>query len=473
ALDALGYLRTDEGAAIIGDLLRNSVDTTLITKALRVLQRSPDIRGFALLKGIAEGKFAPALRIQAIGSLGSFRMIESVDFLISLLAEQDLEIVDAAWTALQAATGKSFLPAHDVWKNWWKGERETFAWPPEVNIPPMLTETVEPARLDAAIDLAGDWLISVQDDDGRFDSLNYGKHFEGVDVGAGRIKTDICMTGLAALAFISAGIKGEDAASKKRAAACEKAMAWLVKQPPTPGNYRTDNIVTYVHEQGVATWALAEYVAAGHADYGRFAAEAFAKCMEYRDSDLSWGYPNMPGNTSNSCVTVWYGCAFAAGRQAGMDLPRTGFEGIADWFDRATEEFSGFVCCIPVKEPTPAMTGVGLLCKGQLDWDMKSTVNRRSAALILARPIATSSFYDLYYYGLGLAQMEMHEAAAYNTRIIAHLVDTQDRSGSPRRGSWDARSDIWESSRIYTATMAIPVLALYRGNLACMKKPVE
>ncbi len=473
ALDALGFLDAPAAADLLARAARSG-DELLSTRAFRVLLRRHTPQGLRVLGSIArDSSLAVSVRTQAIGSLRFFHEPQAMKLLFSLLDDPDMEVSDTAWLTLVDLTGRELPPEKAEWERWWESASKTFRWPPSVKMPDVKPVPLDPAVVRRAVDEGCAWLIRHQDADGRFDSLNYSKHDPDRRAGKGRNKTDVCMTALAVLAMLSAGVDGTDPASKARAEAVDKAMKWLVKQQNPPGNYRSDNPVTYVHEQGLATWALAEYVAAGHEDYIPHMQRAFRKCMEYRDGDLAWGYPGMLGNTTNSCVTYWYACAFAAARNAGFELPRAGWEGIADWFDRATEEYSGMIYNASAKEPSPAMTGVGLLVKSFLLWDMADVVQLRSASVLLDRDITRCSYYDLYLYSLGLSRVPIPQAKNFIARIRARLVELQDGSDSHLKGSWDPRNDIWETSRLYTAAMAITALTVPDSKLRCLADPLS
>ncbi|GAB4152204.1 MAG: hypothetical protein Kow00107_02770 [Planctomycetota bacterium] len=458
-LDALGWLKGDSASELIAQVIAGSKNPLTVEYAFRVLTRNPDRVGFRVLSEIAgDSGRSPSQRVEAIGSLGRFHFKENLDFLIALLDDPDLEINAAVWESLQELTGKSFIPERGEWEKWAERADGDIPWQDKDTLPQVQEPDVTDEQILKAAEKGCDWLIRHQSEDGRFDSLDYSAK-EGYSAGRGTNDTDVCMTSLAIIAFISAGISGDDPASKRRAEACRKAVEWLVTVPKTPGDYRGVNPVTYVHEQGAATWALAEYFAAGHHEYAEKLTEAFDMCMKYRDGDRVWGYPGMPGNTSNSCVTLWYACGFAAARQAGYDAPKSGWDAIGEWFDYATIEYSGYIFNASIKEPSEAMTGVGLLAKGFLQYDMNDRLQRRSAALLLKRPIGRISYYDLYCYSLGLSWMDDPEALKYRRRIAEWLVKEQISSEDPAvDGSWDPKGDIWETSRLYTAGMAIPCL---------------
>jgi hypothetical protein len=473
ALDALGILASDEAMETLKKVISESDDPEMIQYAFRVLARNPGEAGLKLLSAIAtdQGR-APAVRVEAVRSLGRYHFAETMRVLISLLDSTDLEIVDAVWQSLIDLTGKSFVPERKVWEPWWTNAEQGFIWNDKDKLPSIRQEPVSEDELTAAIDLGTDWLVRHQDSDGRFNAINYSAS-DNFAAGKGRHNTDVCMTSLAILSFIAAGIKGNGEFDTRRAAACERAVKWLVTVPRTPGDYRSANTVTFVHEQGAAAWALAEYVAAGHKEYTQHLHDAIRIAMKYRDGDKVWGYANMPGNTSNSCVSLWYACAFAAARHAGIDMPRDGWDAIIDWFDYATIEYSGYVFNANMKEPSEAMTGVGLMAKSFSLFDMSAAVHKRSTSLLLVREPERCSFYDLYCYSLGLAGSPWLEAQAFRWKVQSYFLSRQNRSEDlAQQGSWDPGDDIWESSRLYGAGMAIPCLALDRGNLSCLKGPM-
>jgi hypothetical protein len=464
-LDALGWVGGEKAGSLIGEVITGSAQPLVVEYAFRVLTRQPDEVGFKLLSGIAgDAKRSPSQRVEAIGSLGRFHLRRNLEFLIALLDDPDLEMNAAVWDALRELTGKTFVPERREWEKWLSTVGDNLVWHDKDTLPSVEAEELVEAKRQEAVDAACKWLIRHQSEDGRFDALNYSKH-EGYQAGRGTNDTDVCMTSLAILSFISAGISGDSEASRARASACARAVKWLISSARRPGDHRGTNPVTYVHEQGAATWALAEYFAASHKEIGSDLTAALNICMEYRDGDKVWGYPGMPGNTSNSCVTFWYAAAFAAAREGGMDAPVKGWEAIADWFDSATIEYSGYVFNAGIKEPSEAMTGVGLLAKGFMMYDISDRLQRRSASLLLKRPIGRISYYDLYCYSLGLAWMEAPEAQAYRRKIALWLIENQETdANSAINGSWDPRGDIWETSRLYTAGMAIPCLDLAMAN---------
>lgn len=472
ALDALGHADQSLAIKLLADILTKSKRSALVQQVFKVLLRNPTKAGLEMLSTVAHDRKAPpALRTQAIGSMRVFRFSETIAAMIDLLTDIDIEVVDAAWVGLMAVTGIKLDPEPALWEEWWVQNRATFRWPQDVVFPQLVSPEVERDEREEVLERGFKWLIAHQDDDGRFDSLNYSKHDPNRESGTARNWTDVCMTSLAVLAMLSQGIDETQKGGRERAESVAKAMKWLVAQPKESGNYRSVNMTTYVHEQGVATWALAEYVAAGHKEYERYMFEAFDRCMAFRDGDMAWGYPGMLNNTTNSCVTYWYACAFAAARNAGYELPREGWDGIADWFDRATEEYSGLIYNASAKEPSPAMTAAGLLVKSFMKWNMWDIVQKRSSAVVIRREVDKSSYYDLYLYMLAMSRLDMEIARTYSFIITLRLIALQEREGV-LAGSWPPNRDIWETSRLYTAAMALTALTVPNSKLSCLR-PVK
>ncbi len=133
---------TDAAAAAIRALSAYPTESTLKLLAALTTHRSIEVRvlaiesiaetrtpeGFEVLRKVIESR-EWQLRAAAIRALGKIRMKESVDLLVARLGKEDGRLLVDIAEALKGLTGKSLGYAQGHWQDWWKANRETFAFP--------------------------------------------------------------------------------------------------------------------------------------------------------------------------------------------------------------------------------------------------------------------------------------------------------------------------------------------------------
>lgn len=132
----------DATAAAVGALAAFKTDETLKLLLKLAEHRATRIRATAL-DALGEHKTEAAIpafkkaldakewqvRAAAIRALGKLKTKESVDLLIERMKKEDGRLLVDLGEALKGLTGKAIGYAHGPWKDWWKVNRETFAFP--------------------------------------------------------------------------------------------------------------------------------------------------------------------------------------------------------------------------------------------------------------------------------------------------------------------------------------------------------
>ncbi|MGH7144333.1 MAG: prenyltransferase/squalene oxidase repeat-containing protein [Planctomycetota bacterium] len=182
------------------------------------------------------------------------------------------------------------------------------------------------------LSMALEWLAQHQEPDGHWDSVKNGA--------AKNDRCDTAATGLAVLAFLSAGItdrRGEYKDNVKRA------LEWIIKQQNTeggimPGANGKEAGMDAETTHAICGMALAECFGMSHAPTVK---EAAQKAIEYsahvlqhgKGVDLTgWGGDKKsPGETE---ITVWFVAHLKCARLAGLAVPQESFQGAIVFLDQ-------------------------------------------------------------------------------------------------------------------------------------------
>jgi len=301
------------------------------------------------------------------------------------------------------------------------------------------------AEASRAIDKGLDYLLSVQKEDGSWDSDGKGGHAVGI-------------TSLALMAFMS---KAHFPGFGPYAEQLDRGMKWLLKEArKRPDGY----LGTVMYEHGLATLALSEMwgMARDSEDddaIQRALEKAVDVILRSQNPGGGWRYqPQADGGEDTSCTqTVFH--ALASARQAGIFVPNETIARVVKYLETAQDATTGGFAYTPRgnKNVTPACTAGGAYIAqlaGQRDTEMVNAALRhlkqQSPGIITG---GTRYYYYTHYYAIqAMVQAGDEEYAKWYPLIRDALISRQNA-----KGGWDKGSRQGGSS--YTTPMAIIILA--------------
>jgi hypothetical protein len=199
-----------------------------------------------------------------------------------------------------------------------------------------------------------------------------------------------------------------------------------------------------------------------------------------------WRYE--PRKEADTSVSGWQLMALKSGDLAGLKVKKETYDAVEKWLDlaQASRTDGSEYVYNPYapntsdkrrgRQPTPAMSSVGLLMRMYLGWNRNNPELRRGADKFLANlpQVGTSAspLRDTYYWYYA-TQVMFHMRGAHwrqwNARLYPLLITSQAKQG-PMNGSWDpggAVPDRWgpHGGRIYVTTMNLLSLEVYYRHL--------
>jgi len=322
------------------------------------------------------------------------------------------------------------------------------------------------------------WLARHQEPDGSWGQEKYVKRCSGFACGPaiGQGHYDTGLTALALLAFVSAGyapgcadtydgIRFGDVASK--------AADRLIELQDAEGCVGPRNS-KYMYGHAIATSALLR-AAGGDEPRRKAARRALDFLLAAQNAGKGWRYALKPGDNDTS-VTGWAVAALRAAKAAGVDVPRSAWDGARAWILEATEPSAhrvGYTSRSAGKVFAPGLnehfnhhetlTAIGVVIRVGHDGDRNATPVRAGLALLAKDPPVWRGRDIDFYYWHHAAEAMPYDASwkTWRERLRGVLAGHQ-LPGGCRAGSWDT-VDRWspEAGRVYaTALNALTLVAV-------------
>ncbi|GIW90813.1 MAG: hypothetical protein KatS3mg109_1245 [Pirellulaceae bacterium] len=329
-------------------------------------------------------------------------------------------------------------------------------------------------QTERAIEMGLAFLARYQQSDGRWT-------LDGFDEPSPVMNSDVAATGLALLAFQGAGYTHREYQYRD---VVQKAIEYLLsaQQPDGVLFEKADpesNRVARLYSHAIATLALSEA-------YGMTRDPALMaptqKALDYivaAQSPELGGWRYTPQINSDTSVSGWMLMALKSGELAGLTVPRTTYDRVVRWLDRAQApdephlyRYNPDAPDTPAQRhgrvPSPTMTSVGLLMRLYTGWRRDHPAMQAGGDYLrenlpgmsdLSDPVA-SRRRDTYYWYYA-TQVMFHLGGQYwqewNDRLRPLLLSTQVQQG-PYAGSWDPFRpvpDRWaaHAGRLYVTTM--------------------
>ena len=351
------------------------------------------------------------------------------------------------------------------------------------------------ADSEAAVQAGLSWLASAQSPLGYWDAAAYGAGTETYALNKDRYKTgetaDTAITGLALLAFLSAGHThqaGEYQANVRRG------LAFLIDAQMPSGDMsgpkqvgRSNAVVNsrmYCH--AISMLALAEAYAMTRDSALR---ESLLKATRYTINarDLrggGWRYlPQSPGDLS---LFGWQAMAIKSVSRSGIQIPLEVQRRMQFFVDScSTGRYGGLAKYMPREErPTATMTAEAMACRLLLDFPMTEEATREAKSMILSELPGSGpdNVYFWYYATLALFQLQDSDWTAWNLALKRRLLETQRPVYDVQAGSWDP-DRIWGGygGRVYSTAISCLCLEVYyrylplygSGQVAQGRRPLQ
>lgn len=331
------------------------------------------------------------------------------------------------------------------------------------------------AKTESAVDAALRWLKRHQEKDGFWDKNKYGNNNDNSGFARQQTEGHCALTGLATLAFLSAGHTPKIGKYKDTV---RKAVDWLIENQKPDGSWGNKEAYSG-YDNSICTLVLAETVGMYPETKVKIAAQ---KALDFLATytETQKFHKVVDGKPNSISLAGWMMMAFKSAKIAGLKIPEEVFTKYKERLDEMTEKDAsgnpGIVSYISKGDRNASnttMTAVGMLIYEYLGVHRGELQNM---ADIIIKDLPTwgansmnNDLYKWYYATLAMFQFGGEHWKKWNIAMSKTLVDNQ-RKGGPLDGSlqdvdgsWDCEGDFWGKNlgRTYTTAMAAFCLEVY------------
>jgi hypothetical protein len=296
------------------------------------------------------------------------------------------------------------------------------------------------------------YLKSTQKPDGAWDSGGFGR------------ATSI--TSLAVMAFLAAGhVPGAPGPYR---ATVEGGIRYVLDHQRPNGLIVSNSSHGPMYCHGISTLMLAEVVGmTADAELAARCRAALARGVKLivlaqnlaKNPNHSGGWRYQPtSRDSDLSVSGWQVMALRAAKAAGCAVPSDNIDRALDYIKRCSSPEEGGFGYQPGSGPNNPRTGTGVLAL-EICGTHESPEAVAGAEYLLKHPPRWASsyfFYEVYYCPLALFQMGDRYFLTYYPKLVAILLEHQDKDGSWLSGDGNDRS----GGRVYCTAMAVLALAV-------------
>lgn len=312
------------------------------------------------------------------------------------------------------------------------------------------------------------WLEQHQFPDGRWSLHDFSSRCQGHAkcTAEGNLPCDTAATALSILPFLA---DGHTQRAGKYPNAVQRALDWLVQKQRRSGELTNgDEGKARMYGHGIAAIALCEAYAMSQDPRLREPAQRSIDFIVASQNKASGGWRYQPNEPADTSVVGWQIMALKSGQMAQLNVPQQPFELARKWLDSVEGRGSqrghfGY----QDRNPTPAMTAEGLLCRQYLGATREDPSLVSGAGYLMANlPHKSQANGYYWYYG---TQTMYHLQGDYwkkwNAALRDMLVETQIKEG-PMAGTW-APVDRGEATggRIYATSLRVLMLEVYYRHL--------
>jgi len=334
--------------------------------------------------------------------------------------------------------------------------------------------------VEFALERSLQWLMRHQGEDGRWDSDGFpGAGKDGMLRGMGM--HDVGVTGMAVLAFLEAG--HSPTAKGPYQGALKAGLKWLESQQDAEGGLSPRGDPSFVYNHGIAAEALARTCAVTTSDEWKNSAQlAINFILKAQNPYRGWRYGVRPGDNDSS-VTSWMLAALAAGKEAGLDVPRNNIQWAVEFLDELTDKDTGRTGYTrtgerPVRtedrldrfpgDASEALTAMGMWCRLTHVPDSRNHVATRLGRALLGKTLPTwapDGSIDMIYWFWGTRTLKLLGGDAYEAwrrslarALIAHQRTEGAHAGGFRpAGAWGS-----DGGAVYSTAIMARALTMLR-----------
>lgn len=327
---------------------------------------------------------------------------------------------------------------------------------------------------EAAVQAALQWLSKAQSPDGSWNSARYGGGTETRALGEYRYGTgdraDTGITGLALLAFLSAGHTHEEGEFQN---VVGKGLGYLLREQMPSGDlsghkqigneHSVVNARMYCHS--IALLALAEAHAMTRDPILREALLTSAQYTINAQDPRGGGWRYRPGESGDLSLFGWKAMALRSVQRSGIEVPSIVNQRMLRFIDSCSTGEGGLARYRPGEgAPSPTMTAEALACRLLLRFPLTLEARQEACELILRNLPGTQpdNVYYWYYATLALFQLQDHSWRTWNQALKTRLLETQQPAYGDEPGSWDP-DRMWGGygGRVYSTAMSCLCLEVY------------
>lgn len=309
------------------------------------------------------------------------------------------------------------------------------------------------------------WLASVQDEDGGWRAKSFALHVPNADkvgkeLGQGNAEWEVAMTGLALLAFSSAGHTTEQGDYTGPVGAGAR---FLTERVTDYGRFATSSS-HYMYSHAIATQALCELYAYGDDPVLGANAQATLDFLMYAQDEGTGGWRYEPNEAGDTSVTGWVVMALNAGHKAELEVG--GLREGLRFLDSVTSSGYYEMRYTPSGQGgTNRLGAIGALCRmfltgevrdGRVTWNGRRMLNELPAA-------GKEDYYYWYYGSLVMFQLAGDFWEEWHTALKPAILSVQTTNRqSPVAGSWPARGAYANNGgRVMQTALAVLMLTTY------------
>jgi len=329
----------------------------------------------------------------------------------------------------------------------------------------MVVEGGGNAASEAAVAKGLKWLQKHQKADGHWTMVE------------GSFSDEFGATGLALLPFLGAGITHQanrtDPAHAEYVRNVDLGLKWLMSKQSANGLMGKGDIPRH-YSHAICTIVLCEA-------YGMTQDAALKKAaqrgLDYliKAQNNGGGFRYTIGEAGDTSMTGWCLQALHSGRLAGLNVPSETFIKINGFLDTMQSQDGAAYGYINPSDTRQSTTAVGLLCRAYLGWRPKQPAMIAGVENLKRHPPSKRDrdiYYDYY------ATQVMHFCASpadwkeWNPKIRDLLINTQDNSNGPNRGSWKPDDTFTGSGggRMAATSLSLLTLEVYYRYLPLYRR---
>ncbi len=293
---------------------------------------------------------------------------------------------------------------------------------------------------------------------------------------SGGYQQDVAITGLAIMAFLSAG---NQPGRGRYGSNLNQAVDWLADQVQMSGQFVQPGLIRSpqggppMYDQGFALLSLAEVYGMTQRRNLKPKLEAAIHLIEDTQNqngdprlDGGWRYMPRQGDADLS-VTGAQIQALRACRDAGLAVDQGTLDRAMAYVKRSANKDGGFSYQIGQNQSDPARTGISVLAF-YLAHEQNTAACRNGIAYLAAHPFNQANMWmygQHFHYGIYYVTQAMYQAggkywSTWFPRIRDELVNIQNDDGS-----WKQTPYMSDAGGVYATSMAILVLQVPAGLL--------